>query len=638
MEEIKNYPESENKTKEEIHFIKEKLIEFLYWIFTIFMWFALAGSLFRTLDLGFQTLNYVQIIMVIIFLVVFFVRKKISCNTKSFILLATAYLLGATAIYSLGLFSQGMYFLLLFSILSGILINKIWGLAAFGLSFLSLIILAWLFINQIIPQNEHISNYSITLSAWTMAILMFSLVTWVIIVFWERIFSFLVLKVDVTLKHEYSLNKVNKLLSKEIESRKTAELLLRTQNKETKHLNTEYENINKQLQDTIAELEKSNILLAESKLKAQKADKLKTSFLTNMSHEIRTPMNAIVGFATLMAQNDLSAKENKNYLDIIQSSTHSLLNTITNILTLAKIESGQFTVYPQKINLNEFIDELQERFIREVLIQKDNNVELIFVNKFPSSTQIISDIESLNQIACKLIGNAIKFTQKGYIKIITSLNENYILKLTIEDSGIGIPADLKKHIFEIFTQVDHGNNRKYEGIGIGLSIAKGLVNLLNGTIDFHSEPNKGSVFSIAIPVINKTQNNETKHDKIEVNGKGKTVLVIGKITWDDREINNILQEINSILIYIETGIQAIDIHKEHPEIDLVIISEFLPDMNSHEVAKLLKSSYLNLPIIAHLSTSKTEMSYAIQENNWDYLIEAPFNKRNFLNVLKKFFS
>jgi signal transduction histidine kinase/CheY-like chemotaxis protein len=628
----------ENKTLQEVIKIKEKLIDLLYWIFIIVMWFALAASLYRTINLGFKALNYIQLFLVLLFLIVFFYRKKLSYTFKSRILLLIIFVIGSVGVISLGLDSQGVYLLMLFTILTSALLGKKWSVFSFIISILTLLISAILFLNNIIPQDLKVINFSQTISAWVMALLVFSIITWIIIIFWQRILNFLMTKVESSLLHEENLNKVNKLLFKEIESRKVAEQLLKEQYEETKKLNTEYQNINAQLQEVNVQLEKSNHFINEAKLKAQAADQLKSSFLSNMSHEIRTPINAIVGFASLIANDDISEKDKKNYLDIIQSSTNGLLNTITDIITIAKIESGQFTLYPGIIDLDAFFNEVIHHYSHEIYIQKGENVKLIIEKNISGNCNVISDMESLSQITFKLIDNAIKFTEKGHIKISVNLAETGYLIFQIEDSGLGIAEKTKTDIFESFRQIDMGNTRQYGGIGIGLAIAKGLIDLLNGTIEFTSTLGKGTRFNYAIPIIQQSKHKESTQQHPKLDTKRKTVLIIGKCTWDNWDINQFLQEIEAVLIYVESGFQAIDACKEHPEIELVIMSIFLPDMNSNEMARILKENNVSLPILAHLPIGKVEPELHQNLENWNGFIESPINKNQLVEIFSKFFA
>ncbi len=624
----------ERKIFQEIFYIKEKMIEMLFWIFSIFIWFALAGSVYRTLDLGMQPFNYIQFFIVISFLIVFFLRKRLSYLVKSWLLLVLIYILAFSAIITFGLLSQATFILLLFSVLTYVLINNKWGIIAFIVSLLTIAFTAILFVKNIVSVDNIALNYSHNISVWVMAILIFSIVTWIIIIIRQRIVDFLIKKIEDSISHKDNLSRINKMLSKEIESRKTAEHLLKEQYENTKSLNKEYQEINKQLQEANEKLEKTNSIINEAKEQAQAADTLKSSFLSNMSHEIRTPLNSIIGFSTIITNESISSDDKHKYLGLIQASSNKLLNTISDIINIAKIESGRFTLFPEMFDLNTFNAEITDYFKREISIRKKEEIELIFEKDIPDNCKIITDKESLKQIIYKLIDNAIKFTEKGSIKVYCNLQDSGFLNIKIKDTGIDISPEVKEKVYESFRQIDTNNTQKLGGTGIGLSIAKGLIELLNGTIEFYSIPEQGSEFNIAIPVITPLQieNNNKQPNSC----KGCTIMIVGKQAWDNIKINQILQESNSILIYVETGFQAIDTYKEHPEVRLALISTNLPNMNAVEVAKILKKTSPTLPVLAYLQAGTTDYKQETDLSAWDGFIEPPIVKTKFIETIQKF--
>ncbi len=622
---------TKNKPSQEIFYIKEKLIEMLFWIFSIFMWFALTASVYRTLDLGMQPYNYIQFFLVIIFLFIFFIRNKLTYLVKTWLLLGVLYILATSAVITLGLLSQGMIIMLLFTVLTGILINNKWGLFSFALSLLTIIISAILFLQDISSVDIIALNYSHNISAWFVAILIFAISTWVIIIIRERIVDFLIKKIETSIIHKENIDRVNKMLSKEIESRKTVEHLLKEQYKETISLNKEYQGINQQLQDANKKLVQSNLIINEAKDKAQAADKLKSSFLSNMSHEIRTPLNSIVGFSTLITNENIAPDDKLKYIRLIQSSSNNLLGTISDITNVAKIESGMFTLFPELFDLNTLQDEIIEYFNSEIHIQKKEKIKLVFEKNIPSNCKIITDRESLKQIIYKLIENAIKFTEQGSIKMYCNLQDNGFLNIKIKNTKIGISQKIKKEVYESFRQDDSNNTSKLGGIGIGLSIAKGLIDLLNGTIEFYSTPNQGSEFNVAIPVIIPSQidnNNTMAADSY----KKCTIMIVGKQAWDNLELKQMLQKSNTILIYVETGFQAIDTYKEHPEIRLVITSTKLPNMNAVEFTKILKKASPTLPILAYTAEDKKSFEQNPESYIWNGFIESPLDKKELIKT------
>ena len=235
--------------------------------------------------------------------------------------------------------------------------------------------------------------------------------------------------------------------------------------------------------------------LRNAEQKAKENDRLKTVFLQNISHEIRTPMNGIMGFAGLLNNGDLAEEQKSQYLDIITKSTDQLLKVVTDVLDIALIETGTNEVYESRIHVNNILDDIYIAF--KPLIKQ----EIIFLlNKgLPDKLCIIySDEEKIRQVLNNLLSNAIKFTEKGSIKIGYVLMDNE-LEFFVEDTGIGIaPTDHGK-IFEHFRKAEMEISGLYRGVGLGLAICKGNVDLLKGKIWVKSELNKGSIFFFTIP-------------------------------------------------------------------------------------------------------------------------------------------
>ncbi len=248
------------------------------------------------------------------------------------------------------------------------------------------------------------------------------------------------------------------------------------------------------------ELEKSNNLLNEERERSQAADRLKTAFLANISHEIRTPLNAIVGFSNLLNNDSFSASEKKAYTTIIQASTNQLLDIISDIVNISKIESEQYQLTPTDFEINEFISDLANKYTNEISLKKDDNISFIVISNINSPKYIFADIECIKTIIGKIIDNAIKFTHKGSIKVVFSIDTHNNLIILVKDTGIGIDKSKQAEIFYLFSQVESTENRTYGGNGLGLSISKGLVNLLKGKIALESQINVGSEFTISIPL------------------------------------------------------------------------------------------------------------------------------------------
>jgi signal transduction histidine kinase/PAS domain-containing protein len=238
--------------------------------------------------------------------------------------------------------------------------------------------------------------------------------------------------------------------------------------------------------------------LVAAKEKAEESDRLKTAFLTNMSHEIRTPMNSIMGFVSLLQEQNLTEEERMEYFLIVRKSGDRLLNTIQDIIDIAKIESGQIVIDNRFMNINEMNLTLYNLFRPEAVIK---NLKFDLPVQIPSDLSIIkTDKEKVYTIMTQLIKNALKYTNKGFIEMGCKREPNQAL-FYVKDSGIGIPEKKFKSIFDRFVQIDGSNTRSYEGSGLGLSISKAYTEMLGGEIWVESSVDEGSTFYFQLPVL-----------------------------------------------------------------------------------------------------------------------------------------
>lgn len=230
--------------------------------------------------------------------------------------------------------------------------------------------------------------------------------------------------------------------------------------------------------------------------KAKESDHLKSVFLRNLSHEIRTPMNGINGFSLLLKDDQLDSSSRNRYVDLVISSSQQLLSIVDNILSVSLLETGQDKPKISKVNINELLDDLYLMFSKS-LDEKNIKFELI-KSVDDESVTIQTDRTKIRQVLSNILGNAVKFTTSGSIKYGYVLKDKFI-EFFIEDTGIGIDMKLKEQIYKLFSQEDNSSKRRYDGAGLGLSIAKGYVELLGGKIYFESKKGKGTTFYFTIP-------------------------------------------------------------------------------------------------------------------------------------------
>ena len=238
---------------------------------------------------------------------------------------------------------------------------------------------------------------------------------------------------------------------------------------------------------------------AQSLFQAEAADRAKSEFLANMSHEIRTPMNGVLGMAELLAKTELTPRQ-KTFTDVIVKSGNALLTIINDILDFSKINAGQLTLDPAPFRLAEAVEDVATLISARVA---EKNLELIVRVDPRLPAFVVGDVGRFRQIVTNMLGNAVKFTEKGHVLIDVSgevVDGIVQLKVRVEDTGIGIPADKLQTVFEKFAQVDGSSTRRHEGTGLGLAIAARLVDLMGGKIGIESEVGRGSVFWFTAPM------------------------------------------------------------------------------------------------------------------------------------------
>jgi hypothetical protein len=248
--------------------------------------------------------------------------------------------------------------------------------------------------------------------------------------------------------------------------------------------------------EDISERKKMEKDLIAAKEKAEESDRLKSAFLANMSHEIRTPLNSILGFSDLLTESDIDPLMRSEFADLINSSGNNLLAIINDVLDISKIEAGQIVLVEMPVNAQKLITEIQKEYSYKAKIK---NIELKLATNIQQEDIILtSDEMRIKQVIINFVGNAIKFTEKGYIEIGVKLTKQTI-QFHVKDTGIGIAKEFHEKVFDRFRQVEASPSRKYGGNGLGLAITKNLGELLGGKIWLESVPNKGSIFYFALP-------------------------------------------------------------------------------------------------------------------------------------------
>ena len=382
-----------------------------------------------------------------------------------------------------------------------------------------------------------------------------------------------------------------------------------------------------------AELEER---ITERTIEVAAANKAKSDFLANMSHEIRTPMNAVLGYADLLSF-IIEDKTQKEYIESIKSSGKSLLGLINDILDLSKIESGKLELQPEYVNSHSFFSEFERIFS---LRFSEKGLKFIMDISAETPAGIFIDDGRVRQILLNLIGNSIKFTDKGSItlKVYTEnpqihnyskekIEEYIDLIIEVTDTGVGISKEIQKTIFNPFVQGQE--TKKFGGTGLGLAITKRLVQLMDGTIDIDSELDKGSSFKIKIPGIAYLHDFEKGAVEInldidEVIFNEATILIVDDVEYNRAYLRNTLKQTNLKIVEAEEGQEAYSIAKRLMP-SLIITDIRMPVVNGFELLDLLKSdeSLKAIPVIAYSASVMKEQKDHIRQSEFAGLLIKP---------------
>lgn len=387
----------------------------------------------------------------------------------------------------------------------------------------------------------------------------------------------------------------------------------------------------------ITERKLTEIELINAKEKAEESDRLKTSFLQNISHEVRTPMNSIMGFANLLTDDGVEEKEKKEYFDIIKASCNQLLNIVSDIINISLIESGQTKVTEAETDVKIMINNLYQQHKNTIATDK-----IKFSLKFEEGIKfrnILTDETKLSQVLSNLIRNAIKFTKEGSIEVGCKLKDSEI-EFYVKDTGIGIAIDKQFYIFERFWQEDSQANRKFQGMGLGLSISKAYVEMMGGKMWLKSKKGEGSVFYFTIP--NKSNLSvEEKKPKIKVDilmqpKHAKTILVVEDEMYNFILIKAIFAKNNFKILHALDGLEGVNLCKQDPDIDIVLMDIRLPVMDGFEATELIKKMRPELPIIVITAYAMKSDEERIMKCGCNAYLTKPLSSSKLFEVMNNY--
>jgi len=424
---------------------------------------------------------------------------------------------------------------------------------------------------------------------------------------------------------------------------------------ELKQLNEEYQKQNVQIKHQNERLLKLHNELKEKagelevqKEKAEESTKLKSQFLASMSHELRTPMNSILGLTELMLEDSSLKGKNKERLQVVNSSGKRLMNLINDILDLSKIEASKVDLREEDVLLDELLNEVEDSILPLV---KDKKIDFEIIKNLESKTIIRIDRGKVTQVLINLLGNAVKFTEKGIIKLAVSIEKNTIdqkrsfineqfsqyLKFEVYDSGIGISKEHQKIIFEEFRQLDGTSTKKYNGTGLGLAICKRIAELLNGSLSVESEHGSGSKFSFTIPLKIVHVRDKKLNPAINLSTLRKNLKNPILIIDDDREvrftIGQYLISRGYEVIYAEDGETGFKEAVERQPF-AITLDIMLPHKDGWSVLKELKENSLtkDIPVILISIIGDKNVGYGL--GAFEYFVK-PISQEQLLSAFEK---
>lgn len=403
-------------------------------------------------------------------------------------------------------------------------------------------------------------------------------------------------------------------------------------------------NLEAQVLDRTSNLEEMNKELYEAKIIAEDSERMKSVFLATMSHELRTPLNAIIGFSDIINSGENSEAENIAFAEIINRSGQHLLSLVDSLFDITLIESGQVKLKIGEYRMLELMSNVNSIMLQERTKLGKENIELKLDNvNIEADFKIITDGNKIKQALINLLKNALKFTESGEVKFwyeeVVEQNKPY-LKFFVQDTGIGIPSEKIDLIFDVFTQVDDTNSRKYGGVGIGLAVVQKIVNMLDGEVGVDSIVGKGSTFYFTVGNYIKEDMDFSVANTVNFIPASATLDAEVLVVEDDEAsyylLELLLEKRGVKVSWAKNGEIALEMLEEHKKFDLILMDLNMPVLNGYDASKQIKELYPDQIIIAQTAYAVTGDKEKALASGCDAYITKPISAQKLNSLITEF--
>lgn len=420
-----------------------------------------------------------------------------------------------------------------------------------------------------------------------------------------------------------------------------SQLTLEKEKRKTEEINL---NLEAQVLERTSSLEKTNKELFEAKVLAEDSEYMKSVFLATMSHELRTPLNAIIGFSDIINSEENDEQENKEYAQIINKSGTHLLSLVESLFDITLIDSGQVKLSMSEYSLFDILADVNKIMLKEREILGKDDVDLKFhTGNIKTDIRIYTDGSKIKQVLINLLKNAIKFTESGSIEFWCEeieVQNKSLLKFYVQDTGIGIPKEKIDLVFDVFRQVDDTHSRKHGGVGIGLTVVRKLVNMLDGEVGVDSDEDKGSLFYFTIGNFVK------KEDESKLSKDIKNLAVLEPldaeilIVEDDDAsyylLEFLLQKREAKIKWAKNGEMALEMLEKFKRFDLILMDINLPFLSGYDASIRIKELYPDQIIIAQTAYAVAGDKEKALASGCDAYITKPISEQKLNKIISEF--